>query len=373
MDNPNNQKRKKWWGKNWHVVLALLVFLVSLAAAWGLFGLPDIWKNVFVVIVSVAATYVIVALVGRRQTEDAEEKERSIQMYQSKLDTFSTFTNELWTEAGKADYIDYKKIRAMLFSKTVFYLTKEDVEAMANLFNDKQKNAIDVYSKLTALIKSSLENDNRNLNDKNLSEEQIKGLWNSISSLLPIPVEEDIIYSIDNPESNTLAEPIQQNAQMKFGQAWHFAMWDETQLKHLGEGKINELSLTEWNGESWRTNLIKQVGENDVVFLFRRGGYGYIGAFKPLGWRVFDGKEKKETEHYFGKAEEIIPINDERLNKYDIYGGIKDGADLASNLIVEPIKYVPKGVGNPGGVYRRTISRYDSNYAAKLLERFNKA
>ena len=57
---------------------------------------------------------------------------------------------------------------------------------------------------------------------------------------------------------------------------------------------------------------------------------------------------------------------------YDIYNGRDDSADLCSNLIVEPIAYVPDGVGNPGGVYRRTISRYDAGYAATLLEWFKK-
>jgi hypothetical protein len=39
---------------------------------------------------------------------------------------------------------------------------------------------------------------------------------------------------------------------------------------------------------------------------------------------------------------------------------------------VKRIAYVPEGVGNPGGVYRRTISRYDSHYAWLLQKRFQK-
>ena len=68
-----------------------------------------------------------------------------------------------------------------------------------------------------------------------------------------------------------------------------------------------------------------------------------------------------EKEHENGPSKEI-----------HLAGGRDDGASLCSNLIVEPIKYIPEGVGNPGGVYRRTISRYDAGYVATLLERFKK-
>ena len=58
---------------------------------------------------------------------------------------------------------------------------------------------------------------------------------------------------------------------------------------------------------------------------------------------------------------------------YDIYNSKEDGATTCANIIVEPIAFVENGVGNPGGVYRRTISRYDSHYAWLLMERFKNA
>ena len=119
------------------------------------------------------------------------------------------------------------------------------------------------------------------------------------------------------------------------------------------------------------------LGEKDVVFLFRRGGCGYVGAFRPKGWRIFeydDNGKLYETIHRFGENEVIVKdetsINSD-VTKHDIYGGIKDNADFCSNLIVEPIVYIPEGVGNPNPVYRRTISRYDASYAATLMELLN--
>ena len=158
-------------------------------------------------------------------------------------------------------------------------------------------------------------------------------------------------------------------------QAWHFNAWDDRQFKQLDkpeELEEYELSLVEY-GEYWRTNLLKQVGKDDIIMLFRRGGYGYVGAFKAIGRRIFDF-EKGEEEILYFEENKPRPVDnfDADVEKYDIYKSRDDRATLCSNLIVKRIAYVPEGVGNPGGVYRRTISRYDSHYAWLLQKRFQK-
>ena len=101
-----------------------------------------------------------------------------------------------------------------------------------------------------------------------------------------------------------------------------------------------------------------------------------MGVFRALGWRVFEflkhGKVK-ETVQMFGKP--IETITEEKqivkdLKRSDIYNSKEDGADFCSSLIVEPLGFAKSGIGNPGGVYRRTISRYDHNYGIMQLARF---
>ena len=169
-------------------------------------------------------------------------------------------------------------------------------------------------------------------------------------------------------------------------QAWHFNAWDNEQFDQFKEPfdklkeKEIELSLVEY-GEYWRTNLLKQVKGGDIIMLFRRGGYGYVGAFKAIGRRIFDFEKGEEEILYFEDPENNIPEKrdivtnidnfDKDARNYDIYGVREDnGVTLCSNLIVKCLAYVPEGVGNPGGVYRRTISRYDSHYAWLLMKRF---
>ena len=87
---------------------------------------------------------------------------------------------------------------------------------------------------------------------------------------------------------------------------WHFAMWvAEQQINALREG-VYELNLIEYN-EDWRTNLIKQVKKDDLIFLFRSGGCGYMGVYRALGWRIFEFGENgvcKETLNLFDRSEE---------------------------------------------------------------------
>lgn len=377
--------------KVFQISLGVGILAALLAICFFIFHIPDIWPQLLAIIASaclgIAGTSFVTRLLLKSQQESDENKIKNIHLYQSKMKALSAFTKELWSQASKGDYLDYselKTLRTLLFDKVLFFLTKSDIEGLTEIFkeSDSKPNTIKLYSEITVLLKNSLDDDKTKRNSINViyTQEELSGLWRAISK--HIPTDEPKVSTNnqqDNNEDATTTDSIDnveenggiQFNKPEFNQAWHFAMWDERQLEAIGEGKINELSLVEYE-EEWRTNLVKQVEKDDIVFLFRRGGYGYVGAFKPLGWRIFDYNEQKETLHIFGQQEQVKPVNDDDVMKYDIYNGRDDSADLCSNLIVEPIAYVPDGVGNPGGVYRRTISRYDAGYAATLLERFKK-
>jgi hypothetical protein len=109
-------------------------------------------------------------------------------------------------------------------------------------------------------------------------------------------------------------------------------------------------------GEDWRTELLKNVKPNDVIFLFKRGGTGYIGAFKAVGNKIIKAKENDKDYN----KDEIDDIKD-----YDIYNGIDDGATLVSCLRVQPIAYNYKGIGC-WSVRRRTIERINDDNAIRF-------
>ena len=226
-----------------------------------------------------------------------------------------------------------------------------------------------VFAGITSILQKDL-----GRNDSTDTKEQVLKLSGKFDEISANTNKE---YETIIPSSNTVPnDNIPHEGEMAIiperleQQSWHFIMWNDTQLDRLKEG-FNELSLVEYD-EYWRTNLVKQVCENDVIMLFRRGGYGYVGAYRAIGRRVFDFEKNQEEILMFGKDIQIISgkqyLSD--IDKYDFYKSSKDGATTCANIIVKPIAFIENGVGNPGGVYRRTISRYDSHYAWMLKKLF---
>ena len=368
---------KKFLKETKDLLVTIAIVLVMVAIYMIANRKLDVWPQSLVIVVSAFLGAIVTSLMTRsllkRRSEIEEEKENNVQMYQNKLEAFSAFSKELWELADKDDFAP-ERIRTLLFNKVIFFLTKSDIAKFIGLFEDFRNNRIELYSQLTEVIKSCL--DSGKTEKDCFDKEDVKKLWIVIDK----HVDKENVPQQQQEESTSEANdaPIdnceQELTSWEYRQAWHFAMWRNQQLDAIDKG-IHELSLIEYD-EGWRTNLLKQVRKEDVIFLFRRGGSGYIGAFKPIGRRIFERDANNqiiETIHRFDKGEEIIKDSAQvkaDKEKYDIYGAMDDGATYCSNLIVEPIAYIRDGVGNPGGVYRRTISRYDTSYAKELLKRF---
>ena len=390
MENKKESKSSKLG--NFILIIGLILAISAIFLF--IYNVPELWAQLLAVISSAflgaGATSWMTNHLLERQSEAEEEREKNVKLHQSKLNAYTQFVSEMYAVLNKEEFKpeDAKRMREEIFKSLVFYVTPSTLKIIDEVlskvkFEDGDQLALE-FSKITkALRVELLDSDRVNKEQRDsINEEQLKNMWDALEPEQQFPSictsdnettlsdhvsqENEIIQ--EQPMDNISPSPIS-----RYNQAWHFAMWDERQLKALDNG-VHELSLTEWS-QSWRTNLLKQVGANDIVFLFRRGGYGYIGAFEPKGWRVFEkvGGTINETIHMFGKDEEIV-TEQEKVNadikEYDIYGALDDGADLCSNLIVEEIVFNEKGVGYPGGVYRRTISRYDAGYAAQLMERF---
>lgn len=308
-----------------------------------------------------------------------EDVDKSIKIHEKKIEVYSEFIKAMWniTEDGTLDNKALITLKNQIFNKLIFYLNDNSLEKLKDFLvqqtESNKPKVIDFYAQVTNLLREELnEEDDKTIDNT----EQIRDLWNIISNRIGADnySEENDLEKNTKIDNNTLEAANHSEIEKKLDcQTWHFIMLDpELQLQKLPETKA--LSLIEYNGEMWRTNLVRQVKEGDLVFLFRKGGYGYIGAFRAKGWRIFDIKAKKE------EIMEGLKYNESSgekyntdISKYDIYESDADGADWCANIIVEPIAFKYDGVGNPGGVYRRTISRYYDQYASKLLEMFRDA
>ncbi len=288
-----------------------------------------------------------------------EKSKRNFEIYNAKLKVYSSFVSKMYNilrdnEVTKDELLD---LRTQILGQVSFYADGDILAGINKELSFKREN-IESIQRSFANIASLLQKDLRGNDWKADSDGAIK-LWITFDGLL-----DEFNETTQQPIVNTISDDI---ASKCFNSTfWHFNMLGaEEQLGALSKG-VFELNLIEYD-EDWRTGLIRQVQENDLIFLFRAGGPGYMGVYRAKGWKIFqfnteDGSTT-ETLNIFGSTEQVIhnPSEDE-INKSDIYESKEDGATLCSSLIVEPLAFARTGVGNRGGVYRRTISRYDRGY-----------
>jgi len=342
----------------WVGLIVAVIVIILLLISEGEF--PNVTlSNGVVAFVSAVIGVLLTAFaisVQLKQQSDAEaQNEMNVNIYKQKILVYSEFTENMWTLLDDTEVIDdkLKKLRNICFRKLVFYLNEiqinyicEQIESIDKTNNDTAMRAI---GEITHILKNSL-------NEK----ESIKS--SDLMKLFNAFIKEDETEIKQQEQKDDVSNNKQTNATGdKPITFWHFNVWGDQQIKAF-ENKNWVLNLIEY-GEVWRTNALKQVKPNDVVFLFRRGGYGYIGAFRVV-------KDKEENSHF----NILKPGNDyskEQIEKYDMYNSLYDGATLSSNLFVQPLAYNYKGIGYVT-VRRRTIERFvnDAGTVNTYLDRF---
>lgn len=316
----------------------------------------------------------------RRDAED--DAKRRFEIYNAKLKVYSDFVSMMYDilSDNKIAEDEILDLRTRIFGQVSFYANGDILESINNeLKNVENYKDTAIMQRKFANIACILQQDLRK--DWPVNVQSAYNLWDTFDGLLDNSVSSDELISniIEDSAANSVvvtdSSLTSEKPDTLYNGFWHFAMWAaEQQIKALREG-VYELNLVEYE-EEWRTNLIKQVKKDDLVFLFRSGGWGYMGVYRAIGWRIFEFGENdacKETLNIFDKGIEEITDQvqiQKDLERSDIYSSRKDGADLCSSIIVEPLAFSCKGIGNPGGVYRRTISRYDRGYGLMQLSRF---
>jgi len=298
------------------------------------------------------------------QTKSEANRDKDVRVFQKKIQVYSKFLSKMWNffydyQTMKDDDKDsnYEKLRIMCFDELVFFLEKEDIEKLTKVIKKiKPGGLTDNYSsicEITDILQDSIKGNGKGKKDK--KEEPKKEKKELLKELYEAFDQKD---KSEKTNSNPKADEtdirlndmtiLLNEKDMTF---WHFNMFGEEQIKAL-KNKNWVLNLIEYGEEEWRTKTLEQVKPNDIVFLFRRGGYGYIGAFKVVGREVLENKTYKQK------------YSETDIKKYDIYDALADGATYSSNLIVEPIAYNYNGVGCLT-VRRRTIERINDMEAVK--------
>jgi hypothetical protein len=319
-----------------------------------------------------AITGVITVILLKGQSSAEERKERAVRIFDAKLKVYSEFMGHLWVifSDGEVTRGELNHLRDICFQQLVFFLEDDQIKSITKqletIAGDSDK-GVAAAAQITFILKNNLDLVKVKSSDwgEELKRNSLTGLFKSFD------YKED---TFTESQTDTTPSPELNSSQQSFegqdvspAKYWHFSMYDERQIEVL-EGDNDKattvLSLFEI-GASWRTDYVRQVRPDDIIFLFRRGGYGYIGAFRATDTKVFEWDEKYRNAR----------IEDAR--HFDMYDGFADCiADYTANIIARPLAFNCNGVGCKSA-RRKTIEPIDKDMdknkeAIKyLLTRFN--
>jgi hypothetical protein len=357
------------------VVIGFVAF-IGIAIVTNLFSSADLPVQISGALLEAVITALITYFLLSGQTSQEKERDKDVRIFEEKVTVYSEFSEKLWgmiTDDNEVSNEELIELRKLCFSKLVFYLNDNQIKSISQEITEIGKistGSIGKIARITQILQENLQNGSNSFNSKSqvsmtlrkesTNNNQIVTRQELLTTLFTAFNREETILKDERDEEISLKEDL-----IVFGcedtqpiQYWHFNLLGNEQLKSFEDNNW-VLNLIEYGSDKFRTNLVKQVKPNDVIFLFRRGGYGYIGAFKAL-----------DPPYKILEFSSNISSNEE-FEKYDIYKSFNDGAKLSSNLLVKPIAFNPLGVG-AWSIRRRTIERINDPDAVKFtLERFN--
>ena len=386
---------KSSFNRSYNVLIFTLGLIVIIIICLCLFWLyPDkgVGPNVITAFAGAAVSALITFLVLRGQTIAETEKDRNIKLFVRKMKTYSDFNKILWRETGTLENDQANQLISELSNYCMQHLILDLNCEQINRLNsyltafasaikdDDSKTILESRSKITLLLKNDLDgNIETNDLDGNIetNEDYKKDKKDPLlTAIMNLSIDKwnvggagSIMEKIElkDSQNESLDKARKSDENITY---WHFCeLYDKEQQDALKSDRPF-LSLIEY-GEKWRTNLLMQVKPNDIVFLFKRGGEGYIGMYKALGVqiieriddnkvRVFEGNNKPEEKEL------------KEVKQYDIYDALSDGADFVSNIFVEEKRIKSRGQSsNPIYPIRYTIARPNQDNVDKLLSYFN--
>ena len=365
-------------------LLVVILFVGIIAVFPNLFSLHEMLFQIIAVLLAVWCTAVVTNQLLTGQSSKEEAREKNIKVHENKIAVYADFVSKMWATLndGQVEPDEMVSVRAEVFNRLIFYLKDLQVREISASFEKLEKDSspdmyVEVFQEITKVLRNDvLERDSESKTG------DIQTLWNRFNKFLPEPVEETPAPAIEvKEEAQAIFEPVVEvpiiESKHIKSPCFHFNILSTEWQYEIFSNGAQALALCEY-GESWRTNLIKRCGYNDVVFLYKTGGPGYVGAFLAKGWIVFEadgqGKLTKIVESIFEESgKKTAPVEESEWQKkvdlYDAQDYIDDGCTLISYLLVDPLVYYAGGVGCIS-VYRRTIAAYDSGDAWKTLARF---
>ena len=374
----------------------LILCLISgiVVVFFRLFSLKDLWYETYAAIIGVVITAVITFILLKGQTENEEEREKSLEIHKRKIEVYASLVHEIWSKLddNRLTKEEMLEIRRKCFNELIFYLDEEQIEKITEQFkkvskimgkgddkDDIRQNVTRPFEEITKILIADVDSRrfekestytllfnsfNVEPNDEKTEEQEVVP---AVAETVSTPDAISILPAENVPEQKKDESEIDYAFYGLKGEedlhehCWNFNAYDfDIQKNHR-----DKLALIEY-GEDWRTNKAKRVQDGDLVFLYARGGNGYRGVFRAKNI-AYDGKNDSPTLVFDATKESEADYDNKGVASFDIYDGYADGATLCTAINVEQLDYYEEGVGSPIGIRRRTIDPFHNIEDVKAL------
>lgn len=402
---------------NWIIGIIFVVIFV-IATILKLFGVLESYQQFVAVLLSAGATYVIVAITManqsrqqlnlqqaliEKQSEKEENRDKNIRTYEKKLEVYSKFNAMLWTLNDMGNLNDkesFSKVKEMCMKELIFVISDDKIERLRKALDDAKQNydsqqAVEKsYAEITSILREDLGGSAIKSVDvlrifnavrpEPQEDEPEKHEVTGVNIEMPVVGQADATAPMSEPDATWQREETKvlwNQYEADNIKCYHFNAWDvDKQRKALESGNMI-LSLIEYD-ENWRTERLRQVQKGDAVFLFNRGGKGYVGLYRATGTVVLRMENRMIDEKTLPAPEERLyimmsedggeekEITKAEAAKYDIYDAIDDGATFVSAIKVEPV-LLRNHSWNPIGTMRQTIVRPSEDNVWQLMKYFD--
>lgn len=309
------------------------------------------------------------------QSKKEEERDKNVKIHENKINTYSSFISKMWKtlEDDTVKESERDRIRSEIFNKLIFYLNENQIDLITDALKKWKDGgytdelALVTFGEITNILRNDILS-----KTSNKESVAIKKLWNCFTKE---PEKDDktetennnwINSSIDTDPNNNRNDSPELQEQVQ-GKCYHFNIGDKTTQYRIFKNGVNALFLWEYN-QTWRAERLKNINENEIVFLYQNGGPGYVGIFLAKGWvHIESSGDGKISNRQSSNNIDSNSINDDN---YCFKEYLEDGCTSIAYLIVEPLIFYENGIGRVGGVYRYTISSLWNHYAWIYLKRF---
>ena len=370
----------------WQSIVIPVGIVALIALCFFVWKSPEVYSQGMAIVVSAALGAILTAIITRMvigsQLQSEQEKEKNIKIYEMKMQVYSDFISKMWNlyADGRLDAQELNVLRSEVFNKLIFMLRKEDfgkltknVEELRRCVEDAERKEDDpdqiikTLGMITRILRTDILNESEPEGDN-----MAIPLWKAFLIHSQIKTNEEERVSTTDKLANSVNNTTER-------QYWHMNMVDRTMQQDALKKGIYELALIEY-GEDKRTNLLKQVNKGDIIFLYNKGNM-FLGVFEAIGRRIFYFEDKTLKEDIvldLSFPNNVNTITDETqlendIERYDVYGGVEDGADICANLIVRPLACMLIPKDDDIAAYRPTICRYWKEYGDKILSKYKDA